>query len=297
MRPAIFGSPALFCYKRPMSFARLATLTLLSTVAAAPLASAVQDGPQKADQAFEVASIKPRQRGLQPPQTRMIITPGRIDFQAVLLNDCIRWAYGLADYQISGVPASISGLRWDIEAKAERPTNDAELTQMFRRLLEERFALRARRDTQDMRVSVLTVAAKGPRLRPAADDAPRSDDWRLSPLYQASKQGPGSSVIRELTTSRVTMRYFAEYLSRQLRMPVIDRTGLQGDYAFAIEWPADPGETVRSPGTPPPSGTPPDLFGTAGRVAMREHLGLVLTATQAPVDVLVIESIQQPSEN
>ena len=90
------------------------------------------------------------------------------------------------------------------------------------------------------------------------------------------------------------MRYFAKYLSRQLRMAVIDRTGLQGDFAFAIEWPAEPDETVRAPG---PSGPPPDLFGTAGRTALREHLGLVLTTTQAPVDVLVIESIQQPSEN
>ena len=246
---------------------------------------------------FEVASIKPRQRGLQPPQTRMIVTPGRIDFQAVLLNDCIRWAYGLADYQIVGLPSSIGGSRWDVEAKAEGPAGDAELRQMFRRLLEERFALRVRQGTQDMRVSVLTVGAKGPRLRPAADDAPRNDDWRLSPLYQASKQGPGSSVIRELSTQRVTMRYFAEYLSRQLRMPVVDRTGLQGDFAFAIEWSADPGETLRTPGTPPPTGPPSDLFGTAGRTAIREHLGLVLTTTQSPVDVLIVDSVQQPSAN
>ena len=246
---------------------------------------------------FEVASIKPRQRGLQPPQTRMIVTPGRIDFQAVLLNDCIRWAYGLADYQIVGLPSSIGGSRWDVEAKAEGPAGDAELRQMFRRLLEERFALRARRAAQDMRVSVLTVGGKGPQLRPAADDAPKSDDWRLSPLFQASKQGPGSSVIRVLSTPRVTMRYFAEYLSRQLRMPVIDRTGLQGEFAFEIEWSADPGETLRTPGTPPPTGPPSDLFGTAGRTAIREHIGLVLTTTQSPVDVLIVDSVQQPSAN
>jgi uncharacterized protein (TIGR03435 family) len=265
--------------------------------AAEPAAGALQAGAQAAGLSFEVASIKPRQRGLQPPQTRMIVTPGRIDFQAVLLNDCIRWAYGVADYQIVGLPASISGSRWDIEAKAQGPASDAELRQMFRRLLEERFALRARQGTQDMRVSVLTVGGKGPRLRPAADDAPRNDDWRMSPLYQASKQGPGSSVIRELSTQRVTMRYFAEYLSRQLRMPVIDRTALQGDFSFAIEWSAEPGETVRTPGAPSPSGPSPDLFGTVGRTAIRDHRGLALTTTQAPVDVLVIESVQQPSEN
>lgn len=276
-----------------MVLTRLVAFAIIGALAAAgPIAHARQAAP-----AFEIASIKPRQRGLQPPQTRMIITPGRIDFQAVLLNDCIRWAYGLADYQIVGIPASIGGARWDIEAKAEGPATDAELRAMFRRLLDERFGLRARRDTQDMRVSVLSVGSKGLLLRPAADDAPKSDDWRLSPLFQASKQGPGSSVIRVLSTPRVTMRHFAEYLSRQLRMPVIDRTGLQGEFGFAIEWSAEPGETVRTPGTPPPSGPPPDLFGTAGRTAIREHLGLVLTTTQAPIDVLVIESVQQPSEN
>jgi uncharacterized protein (TIGR03435 family) len=246
---------------------------------------------------FDVASIKPRERGLQPPQTRMLVTPDRISFQAVLLADCLRWAYGVADYQIVGLPASISGARFDIEARAAGPASDAELREMFRRLLEERFSLRARRGSESMRVSLLTVTAKGPRLRPAADDAPKNDDWRASPLFQGSKAGPGSSVIRELRTERVSMRYFAEYLSRQLRMPTIDRTGLLGDFAFAIEWPADPGETLRTPGTPPPSGAPPDLFGTAGRLALREQLGLELTTTESPVDVLVIESVRQPSEN
>ena len=168
---------------------------------------------------------------------------------------------------------------------------------MFRRLLEERFALRARQGTHDMRVSVLTVAGKGPRSAAGRRRWPKSDDWRLSPLYQASKPGPGSSVIRELSSPRVTMRYLAEYPSRQLRMPVIDRTGLQGEFAFAIEWPAEAGEAVRSPGTPPPAGSPtPDMFGTADRTAIREQ-GLTLTATTAPVDVLVIESVQQPSQN
>lgn len=96
-------------------------------------------------------------------------------------------------------------------------------------------------------------------------------------------------MIRVLSTPRVTMRYFAEYLSRRLRMPVIDRTGLQGEFAFEIEWSADPGETLRTPATVPPAGPPSDLFGTAGRTAIREHLGLVLTTTQSPVDVLIVD--------
>ena len=72
-----------------MAFARLTVFALMGALAAAQAAS------------FEVASIKPRQRGLQPPQTRMLVVPGRISFDAVLLADCLRWAYGLADYQMS----------------------------------------------------------------------------------------------------------------------------------------------------------------------------------------------------
>jgi hypothetical protein len=191
-------------------FARLAAFALVIAVASdEPHANALHGKAVGAP--FEVASIKPRQAGPEPPQTRMIVTPGRISFQAVLLRDCLRWAYGLADYQIAGVSAAISSSRWDIEAKTEGPATDVELRQMFRRLLDERFALRARQGTENMRILVR--------------------------------------------------------------------------------------ETVRTPGTPPPSGPPPDLFGTAGRDAIREQLGLTLTPMEAPIDVLVIESVQQPSEN
>jgi uncharacterized protein (TIGR03435 family) len=250
---------------------------------------------------FDAASIKRREPGDRPPATRMLVTPGRISFQAVLLRDCLQWAYGVAEYQIAGGPAWIGrGVRWDIEARAEGAATDAELRQMFRALLAERFGLRASRDTRETRVYVLTVVKAGPRFRPAADNAPKSDDWRRSPLFQQSKAGPGSVTVRELSTERVSVPYFTEYLSRQLGAPVLDRTGLEGDFAFAIQWQAD-GPPREAPG---PAGVPPapwqpgnEMFGSAGIEALRDQLGLALTFTRAPVDMLVIEAVEEARDN
>jgi uncharacterized protein (TIGR03435 family) len=274
-----------FCVMRPVE--------LNSAQAAAPQAASAP--------AFDAASIRRREPGDRPPATRMLVTPGRVSFQAVLFRDCLQWAFGVADWQIADGPAWIGrGVRWDIEARAEGAATDVELRQMFRALLAERFGLRASRDARETRVYLLTVAKAGPRLRRAADNAPKSDDWRRSPLFQQSKAGPGSVTIRELTTERVSMRYLTEYLSRQLGAPVLDRTGLEGDFAFALEWQAD-GPPRDAPG---PAGAPPaprqpgtELFGSAGIEALRDQLGLTLTLTRAPVDMLVIEAVEEAREN
>ncbi len=217
-----------------------------------------------------------------------------------MLKDCIGWAYGLAEYQIRGGPDWIAGLpRWDIEATATAPATDEDLRVMFRRLLAERFGLRVRRESEDTRVMLLTVSSNGAKLKRAPDDAQRTDDWRRSPFFQSTKQGPGSNRIRELRADRTSMRQFTDYLARQLRLPVVDRTGLEGDFSFTMEWPADP-ESVSPGGGPPPrppTGQAPDLFGAAGITALREQLGLSLAPGRAPIDVLVVESVHEASEN
>ena len=275
---------------------RTSAITLLAILTATgqPLA---QDG-----RAFEAASVKRRAFTGAVPQVSMTVTPGRIRFQAVMLRDCIRWAYDLADYQIRGGPDWIGALpRWDIEATTAAPATDDEMRAMFRRVLADRFGLRVRRESEDTRVMLLTVSGSGARLKRAADDAPRSDDWRRSPFFQSTKAGPGATRIRELRSERASMRQLTDYLSRQLRLPVVDRTGLTGDYTFTMEWPAD-AESVQPDGNPgapprPPTGQGPDLFGSAGIVALREQLGLSLAQGRAPLDMLVIESVHEASEN
>jgi uncharacterized protein (TIGR03435 family) len=88
--------------------------------------------------AFEAASIKRRDPGGPTVPMLMTVTPGRIHFQAVTLRDCIRWAYSLADYQVSGgLPWVAGSPRWDIDAAADGPATDVRMREMFRTLLAE----------------------------------------------------------------------------------------------------------------------------------------------------------------
>lgn len=241
---------------------------------------------QLAAPAFEAASVKRREPGGPPAPMRMRVTPGRISFQSVVLKDTIRWAYGLADYQVLGGPAWLAGpLRWDLEATAGRPATDRELGAMFRALLAERFGSRATSGSTEMNVMVLASVKPGPNLRRTPDDVPRNDDWRFSPLFQQNKPGPGSTTLRVLSAQRATMRYFAEYLSRQFRLPVLDRTGLEGDFGFTLEYPAD----AVGPGA--------DMFGATGREAQSDQLGMTLTSTRAPVETLTIDAVREASPN
>jgi uncharacterized protein (TIGR03435 family) len=254
--------------------------------------------------AFEASSIKRRDPGGPTVPMLMNVTPGRIHFQAVTLRDCIRWAYSLADYQVSGGPPWVAGSpRWDIDAAADGPATDVQMREMFRTVLAERFGLKVSRTMQETRVYLMSVSRPGPRLKRADEDAPRTDDWRRSPLFQTTKAGPGSTRVRELSARRATMRQLTEYLSRQLRVAVVDRTGLEGDFGFTLEWPADPltvadSATPRLRGTPPPPVDPlADLFGSAGVAALRDQLGLTLESARAPIEVLTIEAVHEATAN
>jgi uncharacterized protein (TIGR03435 family) len=106
----------------------------------------------------------------------------------------------------------------------------------------------------------------------------------------------GSFVVRNATVA-----YFAEAMQKGvLDRPVVDRTGLSGTFDFTLDWTPEPsqfgGRGGRVLGQAPPTtddpAAPPDLF-----TAMAQQLGLKLEAIKAPVDVLVIDHVEKPSEN
>ena len=81
-----------------------------------------------------------------------------------------------------------------------------------------------------------------------------------------------------------------------LDRPVIDKTGIQGRYDFTLRWTPDDSQFVNmGVRVPPPSNdpdAPPGLF-----TAFQEQLGLKLESTKGPVEVLVVDRIDKPSEN
>ena len=105
----------------------------------------------------------------------------------------------------------------------------------------------------------------------------------------------------DLTMDAVTLERFADVLSRQIGHVVVNKTGLKGNYDFTLQWTPDEGpgamakvQTDAGPGTvapPLPGSSGPSIF-----TAIQEQLGLKLESTKGPLDVIVIDHIERPSE-
>jgi uncharacterized protein (TIGR03435 family) len=78
----------------------------------------------------------------------------------------------------------------------------------------------------------------------------------------------------------------------RLDRPVVDRTGLDGRFDFTLEWTPEPDRP-----SPPGADAPADLLGPTLREALREQLGLKLESTKAPLQILVVDHVERPSEN
>jgi uncharacterized protein (TIGR03435 family) len=244
-------------------------------------ASAQQQTDAKEPLTFDVASVKPT-----PPGARGGIIhqpPGGQSYEAVgaPLRLIMTVAYTVTDRQIAGGPDWVGTDRWDIQAKADRRGTSDELHVALARLLEDRFKLKVRHETRELPVYILTVDKKGSKM-PVHDAA----DLKHEPIGG----GPGG-----LSGENVTMNYFAFFLSRILNLNVIDRTELPAHYDVKFNFVPDPvafgrggGDGAAAPAMP----DGPDIF-----TALREQLGLLLEKGKGPVDYLVIEHVEKPSDN
>jgi len=198
---------------------------------------------------------------------------------------CIQAAYeipgdGRPDYRLVGLPDWLATERFDIEATSDRAVGRDEMMLMLKSLLAARFQLKAHHETRDLRVYALTVGKNGPKLVPAKDGERET-------LLQRRKDDPAGPA-QELVVQKNSIARFTEYLSRQFEQPVIDKTGLQGDFSFTLHWIPDV--------NPPVSRL--DVFGPAGIQAIQDQLGLKIEAVRSPIEVLVIDYVERkPTEN
>ena len=195
-------------------------------------------------------------------------------------------AYSVTPRQIAGGPGWVNTDRWNIEAKAERRSTSDKLHDALARLLEDRFKLKVRRETRELPCYFLTVDKKGSKM-PVHD----STDLVHEPFTGARGRGgiPGFSA------KNATMNYFAFFLSRILDLNVIDRTNLPEHYDVDFQFVPDRSaiRANESPGAEaPPQADGVDIF-----TALREQLGLRLEKGKGPVEYLVIEHVEKPSEN
>jgi uncharacterized protein (TIGR03435 family) len=111
------------------------------------------------------------------------------------------------------------------------------------------------------------------------------------------RMGPG-----QLAGQGTPMESLARLLSEQLGRTVLDQTGLKGNYDFTLQWTPEQGEAMMlkgpeggKPGTD--NAAPPESSGPSIFTAIQEQLGLKLESTKGPVEILVIDHVEKPSEN
>jgi uncharacterized protein (TIGR03435 family) len=213
--------------------------------------------------AFDVATVKPSSHPLTPEgysfSDQKVVSPRRFRAVNSNLDELIRWAYSLEEYQISEPDWLKSpSVTFDIEAGSGSAATEMQIRLMVRRLLRERFDVEVHRERREMAAYDLLPDKGGLKLQRAAVQTPRMISFGRGHI-----KTPGTSMAR-----------LAAGLSRELHRPVIDLTGPPDIYEIDLQYaPPDDGDP----------GSAPSLF-----TALRE-IGLLLKSVQAQIEILRVD--------
>ncbi len=280
-----------------------------SAIVLSCITSCAQKMPAKPQ--FEVASVRPMADNGSNDRTSLLLRevmrnqrqpglipmtgPDRVHLENWALLDMIAAAYGVRTTQVSG-PAWLSDQCFDVEAKVPDGTPKEELNVMLQSLLEDRFGLIVHRSTQTVPGYALVVGKDGPKLKPAAPPpAPApglTGEERMAQMKQKMQADMAASKERITERARevgpfntqswdsITTEELAAQLVRSAGAPVVDETGLTGQYKVTIEtWQNadDPGGTV---------------FDAV------EKLGLKLESRKVTVETVVVDRVSRmPTAN
>lgn len=286
---------------------------------------------------FEVASIKPNHSGsgfatfgvpgMLAPKDRFIATN-------VTIKGLILWALApgttrpLPEDQVVGGPSWINSDRYDIDAKLEDSQiaaleklapwdRSVQVKLMVQSLLADRLKLMLNDDTTALRpVYALVIAKGGPKLRETAPCSllhpitsqmlPPPPPLPLPPGASPSAPRAPANSFREgivglpgeMIACATPMSDLARWLRDRLGRPVLDQTGLKGNYNFDLQWTPDVDSPGAMPGpSPGTEATPPDTVGPSIFTAIQEQLGLKLEPTKDLEEAITIVHVEKPSEN
>jgi len=256
-------------------------------IAVAPSARAQSSRPQ-----FEVASMKASVAGRATVDSGgfgFVYSPnGRLTGKNVSVKDMIEAAYHLHDFQVLGGPnwidasMMVTDNKYNIEAKAAGDATRDEINQMLQSLLVDRFKLRFHRDARELPTYDLVLAKSGSKLKQV--------------------EGKGASYARirggggHMNFEAASVAEIIEWLSGAAGNRVIhDKTGLSGRFDFSLDYTPETFRGGKAPETTAEGTIDPN--GISIFTAIQEQLGLKLESSKGPVEVLVIDSVQRPSEN
>jgi uncharacterized protein (TIGR03435 family) len=277
---------------------------------------------------FEVASVKTNK--LNNGLVNLGARGGQLSASGVSLRLLIRQAYQVQEDQILNGPSWLDSDRFDIQAKAEGDASREQIALMLRALLADRFKLTVHRETRDLPVYALVMARSdgrlGPQLRKVEIDCGgiqaaargRGGNQTASGAPAGQERGCGTTVgpgvvvayaqtMAQLAAAFSTLSNTGLFLGRN----IVDRTGLAGTFNAELHFtpeqipnagrgapcistagPPGGGGSPTGPCLPPVDPNGPSLF-----TAVQEQLGLKLDSQRGPVDVLVIDGVERPTED
>ena len=173
----------------------------------------------------------------------------------------------------------------DMDAGKLKKLTLEERRAMLQQLLENRFHLKVHRQTEVLPLYEMVVAKGGPKITPVEPVGPDPDADKNKKV-KGMDRGNMSVSDKQLITHEASLDRLALSLSSKLGRTVVDKTGLTGKYDLSLTWSPDDGSTAES------DSSAPSLF-----TALQEQLGLRLQPAKGPVETLVVDHIEMPSEN
>jgi uncharacterized protein (TIGR03435 family) len=255
---------------------------------------------------FEVASVKLATISTRARSARSLSDASRFELSGTTLPALIRRAYRLEPYQNVTGPDWMNKQYFDVMARLPAGATKDQVPEMLQALLADRLKLVIRRENKEEIVCILTVGKNGPKLKEAAPNA--------DPAKWVSSTGAKTPVLRQATphgiltysrlngilvldASKMTLPDLAAALRKEVNLPVLDRTGLQGFYEVSLFVPGTwmraaprPREDVDLSVASDPEGV--DIYKSITR------LGLKLVKAKAPIEHLVVEHAEKvPTDN
>ena len=257
------------------SLAGLSLLIASTALIGLPQSDGLPNAHSSNNLTWDVVSIKPH-KDLDSGGS-FYMRPDGLELNNLTIHSLVWGAFDIkSEDQIVGWPSWANSDHFDLRAKLS--PEDAEIWQklhgeerdrqwhqLMLQILEGRYAMKAHVEKRDLPVYDLVIAKHGSKLKESPPDTGGVSN------YAPGKISAKSTLITGLIVN----------LSGIAGRVVIDKTGLTGKYDFDLTW---------SPNNEPDSG--PSIF-----TAVEEQLGLKLESAKAPVDVVVIDHLERPSEN
>ena len=283
-RKLLLGSAGIIAVATPVIFGLVHINSVHAEAVAEEAAGVVVPKGEKAAEtkpSFEVATIKPNKSGT----LFMNINVSSDSFSAtnIGLKELLQQAYGINTNLISGLTGWADSTRFDIKAKsldigAGKSLSEEQLSPMLQELLVNRFQLQVHKETKVLPVYELVVAKGGIKFKQAAPEGSSQDK---NPDRNSMNFGGG-----QLVGHAVDLTPLVDMLAHQLHRTIIDKTGLAGKYDFILK-------------SPPEDGSDQSLESSTAYIftSLQEQLGLKLQPAKGPVETLVVDRVEMPSEN